>query len=133
MNREEARPATRSHRLKNGRSSLWEHHQIDIMANDLPDGERVIHIFRDWGIEILAIGLEGTVIDFRAVSLDGTPIQLTLPPFDLSSESYGPYRHSLVHRSWDVPSLGLTIHVESWVEKGRGGFIDVFTRSAGEG
>lgn len=132
MNNEEPRPLIGMRRMRNGKSWLWEHVQIDFAPDTILDGEEPIHRFRDWGIEIRAVAVDGTILDFTAVSTNNASIRPTLPPFDIQSESYGPYRHSLVYRSWEIESLGVTIHVESWVEKGKGGFVDVFTRSGGE-
>lgn len=132
MKNEELRPFTGSPRVRNGKSWQWEHIQIDIGADEVVDGEHPIYLFRDAGIELRAVAVDGAVIDFRAVSAADVPVLPTLPPFDLSSESYGPYRHSLVYRSWNIPSLNMTVHVESWVDKGKGGFVDVFAKR-GEG
>lgn len=128
MKNEELRPFAGQSHVRNGKSWQWEHIQIDIAAGALADGEEQIHNFRESGIEVYTIAADGVVIDFRAASSAGETILPTLPPFDLSSDTYDPYHHSLVYRSWNIPSLNLTIHVESWVDKGKGGFIDLFAR-----
>ncbi len=130
MSSELSRPANQRVRSGTKTSRLWEHIQIDIAPLDLVDGECPIYDLREWGVGICGTVVDGMIVDFSATTSSELPIQQTLPPFDVTSEMYGQYRHSLVYRSWQIPSLGLTVHVESWVEKGRGGFVDVFTRKA---
>lgn len=130
MNSELSRPANQRVRSGIKTSRLWEHIQIDIAPVDLVDGECSIYDLREWGVGIFGTIVDGMIVDFSATTSSELPIQQTLPPFDVTSEMYGQYRHSLVYRSWQIPSLGLTVHVESWVEKGRGGFVDLFTRKA---
>lgn len=123
--------ANKSIRSGTRTSRLWEHMQIDVAPGDLSDGEYPIHNLREWNVEIKGTVVDGVIVDFSAVAACGSPIQQTHPPFDVTSEMYGQYRHSLVYRSWSIPSLGLTIHVESWVDRGKGGFVDLFTRKTG--
>lgn len=127
MKNDAPRPTSTWPQVRTKTSWQWEHIQIDIEAKHLSDGERLIHCFRDAGVELHAIVVDEAILDFRIATV--APVVPTLPPFDLSSESYGPYRHSLVYRSWRIPSMNLTIHAESWVDKGKGGFVDVFMRS----
>lgn len=123
-----ARTVAHGSRIRNGTSRLWEHAQVDIVPDSLSDGEHLVHRLRQWDLEIHAVIVKGVIVDFRVVSTGVAAVVPTLPPFDVTSEMYGQYRHSLVYRSWNVPTLGLTVHVESWADKGSGGFVDLFFR-----
>ena len=107
----------------------WEHMQIDIPDNLEDQMGLVVYTFTEPILDLVAEVRGGTIVDFqlipeRPVSIDPIP-----PPFEITSDiPEESSEHSPVFRSWHLPSYHLTVHVESWVEKEGGGFVDVFGR-----
>ncbi|MGE3800915.1 MAG: hypothetical protein AB7H80_07835 [Candidatus Kapaibacterium sp.] len=112
---------------RNRVSHRWEHMQIDI-PDDLEENTTiVVYTFVEPLIDLIAEVRGGVIIDFKLVPEVSTNIELIPPPFNLTSDtSSEASEHSPIFRSWNVPQYRLTIHVESWVEKDGGGFVDVF-------
>ena len=107
----------------------WEHMQIDVPVNLQGHNQLVIYTFVDPLLDLVAEVQEGLIVDFRLLSEVALEITSIPPPFNLADDPMGEAEeHSPIFRSWRIPSFDMTVHVESWVEKNGGGFVDVFGR-----
>ncbi len=109
------------------REAGWEHHQVDIEVDAGGEGPAPIYTFAGLPLRLHGVLEEGRLVDVMLSGTGGTvkATPLTVPHLARhSSELEDP----LLARSWQVPELGLSLHVEIWVDREGRGFADLFVR-----
>lgn len=109
------------------RGAGWEHYQIDIEVDAGGEGPAPIYTFTDLPLRLHGILEGGGLVDLMLSGTGGT-VKATplIVPHLARHESE--LEDPLLARSWRVPELGLSLHVEVWIDRDGKGFADLFAQ-----